>query len=183
MTKPNIPESTAPEKPENTGEPTNPQKPEGPTTSGEGKPNFKDIKAIGAILSTKQENILEATLRQQEEIGVLKQKMAAMTNELLIFRAQTYIQSGETCIYQENLSSDELRKLCVLLTELSDKVFLVLTNGESDLKYALGSSKEDVRPISKKLNETFNGRGGGKPMLCQGSLNTSLNNVQEFMSI
>ena len=139
-------------------------------------------KEIGAMFSTSQERLLEVLTKQQEEMGTLKQKIATMTTDLLIFRAQDYIQKGETCIYQENLSPNELRKLCVLLTELSNDVFLVLTNGEGSLKYALGSSKEDVRPIGKVLNETFHGRGGGKATLCQGSLNTSIENIKVFMS-
>lgn len=138
---------------------------------------------VGAMLSTKTEKILEAFMKQQEELGSLKQKLASVTSDLLIFRAQDYVKKGETCIYQENLNGDELRKLCVLLTELSDKVFLVLTMQEGSMKYALGSSKEDVRPISKALNTAFNGRGGGKSELCQGSLVGEACEIQEFMKV
>ena len=34
----------------------------------------------------------------------------------------------------------------------------------------IGSRNEDVRPICKLLNGQFNGRGGGKPEMVQGSL-------------
>lgn len=135
---------------------------------------------IGNMLSTKTEKILEAFIKGQEELGSLKQKLASVTNDLLIFRAQDYIKKGETFIYKEDLTADEMRKLCVLLTELSDNVFLVLTMQDGNIKYALGSSKEDVRPISKLLNENFSGRGGGKPELCQGSLTGTIKEIKEF---
>ena len=137
---------------------------------------------VGAMLSTKTEKILEAFIKQQEELGSLKQKLAAVTNDLLIFRAQEYVQKGQNFIYQENLTADEMRKLCVLLTELSDEVFLVITVQEGNIKYALGSSKEDVRPLSKMLNERFNGRGGGKPELCQGSLTGEIEAIKTFIN-
>ncbi|WP_054742339.1 alanyl-tRNA editing protein [Cellulosilyticum ruminicola] len=138
---------------------------------------------IGNTLSTKTEKILEAFMKQQEELNNLKQKVASVTNDLLIFRAQDYIAKGETCIMQEGLSGDELRKLCVLMAELGNKVYLVLTQQDGSIKYALGSSKEDVRPISKALNTVFNGRGGGKPELCQGSLVGEISAIKEFMKI
>ena len=36
-----------------------------------------------------------------------------------------------------------------------------------------GSETEDVRPYSKILKEQFDGRGGGKPVMVQGSVNGS----------
>ena len=40
----------------------------------------------------------------------------------------------------------------------------------SGYRYVIGSRSEDVRPVGKMLNEAFNGRGGGKPEMVQGSL-------------
>ncbi len=37
----------------------------------------------------------------------------------------------------------------------------------------IGSRTEDVRPLCKRLNETFSGRGGGKAEMVQGSLKGS----------
>ena len=35
----------------------------------------------------------------------------------------------------------------------------------------------DVRPLSKKINAAFHGRGGGKPEMVQGSLTGSENEI------
>lgn len=137
---------------------------------------------VGAMLSTKTEKITEAFSKQQEELGSLKQKLAMVTNDLLIFRAQEYVQKGQNFIYEENLTADEMRKLCVLLTEIGDEVFVVMTTQEGNIKYALGSSKEDVRPLCKILNEKFNGRGGGKPELCQGGLTGEVEEIKAFIN-
>ncbi len=139
-------------------------------------------KEVGAMLSTKTEKIVEVFSKQQEELGSLKQKLASVTNDLLSFRAQDYIQKGQNFIYEDNLTVDEIRKLCVLLTELSDKVFLVTTTEGNSIKYALGSSTQDVRPISKMLNTTFSGRGGGRAELCQGNLTGDIEQIKEYIS-
>ena len=46
-------------------------------------------------------------------------------------------------------------------------------NEESGYRYVIGSETEDVRPYSKILKEQFDGRGGGKPVMGQGSVNGS----------
>ena len=40
-------------------------------------------------------------------------------------------------------------------------------------RYVIGSETADVRPYSKILKEQFDGRGGGKPVMVQGSVNGS----------
>ena len=55
-------------------------------------------------------------------------------------------------------------------------------NDEEGYRYVIGSHSEDVRVISEKLNEAFQGRGGGKPQMVQGSLKELLKIFQKFCS-
>lgn len=41
---------------------------------------------------------------------------------------------------------------------------------EHGFRYVIGSRILDMRPLAKELNETFHGRGGGKPEMVQGSV-------------
>ena len=38
------------------------------------------------------------------------------------------------------------------------------------MQYVILSSKTDLKPLSKQLNEQFSGRGGGNAQMIQGSL-------------
>ena len=43
-------------------------------------------------------------------------------------------------------------------------------NDAAGYRYVIGSRILDMRPLAKELNETFHGRGGGKPEMVQGSV-------------
>ena len=43
-------------------------------------------------------------------------------------------------------------------------------NDEDGYRYVIGSKEKDTRTLAKVLNEKFEGRGGGKPEMVQGSL-------------
>ena len=45
----------------------------------------------------------------------------------------------------------------------------------------IGSRTEDVRPLSKKLNAAFEGRGGGKPEMVQGSMQGTERAIREMI--
>ena len=47
-------------------------------------------------------------------------------------------------------------------------------------RYVIGSRTEDVRPLGKELNQAFEGRGGGKPEMVQGSLKGAASEIKEY---
>ena len=50
----------------------------------------------------------------------------------------------------------------------------VFAGDEKDgYRYVIGSKSCDTRIFSKRLNEKLGGRGGGKPVMVQGSVNGS----------
>lgn len=78
------------------------------------------------------------------------------------------------CIFDEKLSGNEPRELMNLVLKRETKVCAVFAGTEADgYRYVIGSETEDVRPYSKILKEQFDGRGGGKPVMVQGSVNGS----------
>ena len=44
----------------------------------------------------------------------------------------------------------------------------------------MGQRDGDLRTLVKELNQTLNGRGGGKPNFVQGSLNTTRAQIEVF---
>ena len=56
--------------------------------------------------------------------------------------------------------------------EEENALVVIMYAYENKLYYMIGSAqdaKADCRPYIKIVNATFNGKGGGKPDLCQGS--------------
>lgn len=141
------------------------------------------VHQLSALLSAKQENIVESVKKQQEEMGVLKQKTNHCMNNLFSLKAKEYVKQAKPsiCIVEEGLTPEELRRFCMILIEETEAICLVLTPQQEGFKYALGSTTQDVRALCQEMNKTFKGRGGGKD-ICQGSIIAELTDVENFMS-
>ena len=140
------------------------------------------IAKAGQMLSAKSDAVISHLEKLQDELAMTKQKTVALTNQLFDYKSKTYITAEEAAIfvYEEDLAGDDLRRFCLLLTEQTDKNVLVVAGKGKNLKYALGSSKQDIREINKKLTAQFNGKGGGKSGLCQGNLIGNIDEIKSF---
>ena len=135
----------------------------------------ESVKAIMGSLSAKEELIAEAVERVIEECTQLKSELAETRYQILEAQAEK-IPEGQkkVCIFDSKLSGNEPRELMNLVLKKGTEVCAVFAgNEESGYRYVIGSETEDVRPYSKILKEQFDGRGGGKPVMVQGSVNGS----------
>lgn len=141
------------------------------------------ISSAVALLSAQPLLIEESIKKLQEELVSYKQKLVEYKSQLMRIRVEEYVKESRdiVCVYEEDLSGDDLRRLCLMLIEKTDKVCVVLTTDKEQLKYAIGARDIDVRELCKALNQNFNGRGGGKPELCQGGVCSNRETVQAFV--
>lgn len=135
----------------------------------------ESVKTIMGSLSAKEELIAEAVERVKEECTQLKSELAETRYQILEAQAEK-IPEGQkkVCIFDSKLSGNEPRELMNLVLKKGTEVCAVFAgNEESGYRYVIGSEIEDVRQYSKILKEQFDGRGGGKPVMVQGSVNGS----------
>ena len=52
---------------------------------------------------------------------------------------------------------------------------------DGSYKYAMGEQNGDLRQFTKEMNAALNGRGGGKPGICQGSCAATPEQVEDFL--
>ena len=142
------------------------------------------ISKVGQMLSAKPEAIAYNLEKVQEELGQAKLKMVTLTMQLFEYKCEMYLQTETPAIFvaEEALTGELLRKLCILLTEKTEKIVLAITGEGENYKYALGAACEDVRELNKSLTTRFNGKGGGKSGLCQGNLVGSVEEIRSFFS-
>ena len=73
-----------------------------------------------------------------------------------------------------------MRNLMNLALEKKGKMCAVFSGKDGEYKYVIGSKEKDVRQIANNLNEMFQGRGGGKPDMVQGSLKGTKEQIEKM---
>lgn len=132
----------------------------------------ENSKAISASLCAKEPEIAEAVEHMKAEQLSLKGKLAALSQKLLSCKAREIdVTEGVVAVFDREISGNEPRELMNQLLHRGAEVCGVFAGKDgSGYRYVIGSQTGDVRPLCKKLNEAFQGKGGGKPQMVQGTL-------------
>lgn len=132
-------------------------------------------KEISRLLCAKELEIAEAVEHLKEEQGSLKGKVASMQQRMMQYRAaEITVDQEMTLVFDSELTGNGPRELMNLLLEKGARICTVFAGDDQNgYRYVMGSQTEDVRPIAKKMNDAFAGRGGGKPAMVQGTVNAS----------
>lgn len=142
---------------------------------------------ISNMLSAKQQEVTDAVKRLTEEIQQLKEKAAKMQERLVM----GYLESEKVVLkenpnanlllFEKELDAMAMRNFVNAGMELTKGVCGAFVGDEKQgFRYVLGSSG-DIREIGKKLNAAFQGKGGGKPPMIQGSLVGQEEKIREFL--
>lgn len=142
---------------------------------------------ISNMLSAKQQEVVQAVNRLTEEIQQLKEKAAKMQERLVM----GYLESEKSVLknkpnanlllFEKELDAAAMRNFVNGGMELTKGICGAFVGDEKQgFRYVLGSSG-DIREIGKKLNAAFQGKGGGKPPMIQGSLVGEEEKIREFL--
>lgn len=133
----------------------------------------ESVGKVSAALSAKPDKIAEAVKHLQEQQTKLREQLNHI--QAMYLKGKLEMLTGEeksVCIFEETLDSIAVRNFVNDAMEKCDGICgAFIGNDNSGYHYILGSKTVDMREFSKKLNEKFQGKGGGKPQMVQGSLN------------
>lgn len=132
----------------------------------------KQTKKISAFLCAKENETAEAVEHLKEEITELKSRIAEKERQLIAVQASMIPAEEQTvCIFSDDLAGDGMRLMMNAVMEQERFLCAVFYGNDSDgYRYVIGSKKVDLRPVTKEMNVAFEGRGGGKPEMVQGTL-------------
>ena len=124
---------------------------------------------IGALLSAKPSETANAVHRVYDEYTALKFAHFGLCGQLFDALAAQVVPGEDALRIVPGLDPDGLHRLAVRLSEATTGLCAALTPNEKGTGYCLAQASGDVRSLTKALNAALNGRGGGKPGICQGS--------------
>ena len=128
-------------------------------------------------------SLAPALERLQNGEAALKARLAALQNTLADAYAATAEPGQPAVLWVDGADGDGLRRVAMSITAKTGAVCCTLAPGGQGLAYALASAPGgDLRETCKALNATYQGRGGGKPGFCQGSLASgNFEQVKDFL--
>ena len=144
----------------------------------------EQVKSISVMLSARENEVAQEVSKLKEELLAQKNKMYELQKTLLKYKVDAVPENEELVVmFDSELEGNGPRELMNMLLEKNAKIAAVFAGSDSEgYRYVMGSKTVDVRPIAKILNTTFNGRGGGKPEMVQGSLFGGQEEIKEALS-
>lgn len=134
---------------------------------------LKDVVRLSVLLSSKLSLVPDAVEKLQNDSQSKDMMIGQLYAQLISLQASQYPDSSAPLIlFRENLSPVQARQFATLLYEQKKGSVAAVCSGsdeKGEYYYALGSSQEDMRALSKTLNAKLDGRGGGSRLMAQGT--------------
>ena len=148
----------------------------------------KNVIRISNLLSSKQEDTAQAVERLGQEINRQKEKIKSLQQryvDLCLEEAgnQAKTDPGKNILlFVEELDMAARRNFVNAAMDMTEGFAGVFVgNEEEGYQYVLGSRSRDIQDAGKKLNARFQGKGGGRPPMIQGSLEGKEREIREFL--
>lgn len=145
----------------------------------------ENTRSISNLLCVKEHEAAEAVEHLKDEQKHLKDQLASMQQKMLRYMAnEIEIEKPVTLVFDPTLSGNAPREMMNLLLNRGASICAVFAGtDEKGYRYVIGSRTEDVRSLGRMLNEAFQGRGGGKPEMVQGSLQGTEKEIRECILV
>lgn len=138
---------------------------------------------LSNLLSAKPEEVSQGAERLLQENTDLKRELSDLKSAIFELRAASVPETaGKVCLFEDSLSADDMRRFATVVAQRGVTAAVFCGGEESGYRYAVASSKEDVRLLGKKMNAAFSGRGGGSSELIQGSLHGRREDIKAFFA-
>ena len=136
------------------------------------KKEHRLITGIGRSLSTSPDEIPAQIARFKDEIAALKASLKESQGTLLKLQAES-LPSGapRVILFAETADAKVVRDLINELVKEHREMAAVFTGNDNDgYNFVIGSADNKAQEECAKLREAFQARGGGQPVMVQGSL-------------
>ena len=144
-----------------------------------------NIMRIVDLTSTPQEETAAAVEALQTQNGnlthALSQAQVKQAEIALSFlSAGPAGESGNRLVYLPGLETDALRALANGGRDLTDGLFIALTDAANGYRYIITAKDRPLSRLAKEFNEALSGRGGGRDEMIQGSFTASLEDIRAY---
>ena len=146
----------------------------------------KNVAEISNLLSAKQEDTAQAVEHLGQELNRQKEKNKALQERYVALCLENIRKNADPeeniFLFEEELDPGARRDFVNKGMEMTRGLAGVFVGtDDSGYQYVLGSRRPDIQETGKKLNARFQGKGGGRPPMIQGSLKGNEQEIREFL--
>ncbi len=141
------------------------------------------VVSISRKLSAKPDAVAEAVERLQKEVEAQKEKIRILQEQYLKGLLKE-VKPEDTCVllFEEALDAVAVRNFVNEVMSRTEGICGAFIGTDKEgYRYILASSKQDITKIAKEMNQTLNGRGGGRPPMVQGSVKAKRSEIEAFL--
>ena len=140
---------------------------------------WEQNKMVSAAFSAKPLETGAAAVRMNEALAQEKFRATGLQKRLLDTVADSYVNCGDAVHFAEDLAPAQVR-------ELADKIAAKCSGTAAVFcgsSFCLVNHNGDVKELGQKLTAAFNGRGGGRDGVFQGSLSATRTQIEKFFDL
>lgn len=143
---------------------------------------YEENRQVSQAFSSKILETGAAARRMNETLAEERGKTLAARRRLFDRIACDCRGQEQVLHFEEGLNSGEIRELADRMADFCGLAGVF--SGEEDRGYSfcLASRQQDLRPLSRALTRTLDGRGGGKPGFIQGSVPATRAAILDFFA-
>lgn len=146
----------------------------------------RNVTEISNLLSAKQEDTAQAVEHLGQELNRQKEKNKALQERYVALCLENIRKNADPeeniFLFEEELDPGARRDFVNKGMEMTRGLAGVFVGtDDSGYQYVLGSRRPDIQETGKKLNARFQGKGGGRPPMVQGSLKGKEQEIREFL--
>lgn len=127
------------------------------------------VHKISASLCSKTDEVAEAVEKLKEKQVAYKYEVNELKQKLFKMQCDG-VKTEYPVAFDDKGMSENAEILANMLSEKSKVAVAFSGDDENGYKYAVVSKTEDVRILSKLINDKCNGRGGGTKEMCRGNV-------------
>lgn len=144
---------------------------------------YDQTRSIAQGLSVKPRDAAAAVERLESELAAAREAQARLEETAFAAIAREHAGGGDVLLFQPPMRPDSVRRLADAVARRSGGLSAVFAGEDGHFAYALvRADGGDISPLVKALNQTLEGRGGGRNGFAQGSVQAERSAVELFFA-
>ena len=142
---------------------------------------LKENHKVSVLTSSKQSETSVFVKKLKDDKEKADFEIVGLQRELLSIKADSISEDERVIIFDNQLQGKLLSDFALSIMDKGSDFTACFSGENGSYKYCIVSNSTDLRELCKNLNNSFSGRGGGKPQVVQGSLSGAEKEIRNFL--